>query len=61
MSPCDGTFNGVPYTGNIAKIEATDASTVVFTLCNPDPAFLPKVAFSPFAINDADYLIAHGP
>ena len=30
---CDGTFNGVPYTGNLAKIEATDASTVVFTLC----------------------------
>jgi peptide/nickel transport system substrate-binding protein len=56
-----GTFNGVPYTGNLAKMEATDASTVVFTLCNPDPAFLPKVAFSPFAINDADYLIAHAP
>ena len=54
-------LNGAPYTGNIAKIEATDASTVVFTLCNPDPAFLPKVAFSPFAINDADYLIAHAP
>ncbi len=59
--PCDGTFNGVPYTGNIAKIEATDASTVVFTLCSPDPAFLPKVAFSPFAINDADYLISAVP
>jgi ABC-type transport system substrate-binding protein len=59
--PCDGTFNGADYTGNIAKIEATDASTVVFTLCNPDPAFLPKVAFSPFAINDADYLISAVP
>jgi ABC-type transport system substrate-binding protein len=57
---CDGTFNGVEYTGNIAKIEATDPATVVFTLCGPDPAFLPKVAFSPFAINDADYLIATG-
>lgn len=56
-----GSFNGAPYGGNIAKIEATDAATVVFTLCNPDPAFLPKVAFSPFAINDADYLIAHVP
>ncbi len=55
-----GTFNGVDYTGNLAKIEATDGSTVVFTLCNPDPAFLPKVAFSPFAINDADYLIETG-
>jgi ABC-type transport system substrate-binding protein len=55
------TFNGQPYTGNIAKIEATDSSTVVFTLCDPDPAFLPKIAFSVFAINDADYLIAHVP
>ena len=55
-----GTFNGVEYTGNLAKIEATDDATVVFTLCNPDPAFLPKVAFSPFAINDADYLIETG-
>ncbi|HZW01201.1 MAG TPA: ABC transporter substrate-binding protein, partial [Candidatus Deferrimicrobium sp.] len=55
---CDGTFNGVEYTGNLAKIEATDDKTVVFTLCAPDPAFLPKVAFSPFAINDADYLIS---
>jgi ABC-type transport system substrate-binding protein len=59
--PCDGTFNGVPYSGNLAKIEATDDKTVVFTLCAPDPAFLPKVAFSPFAINDADYLIAAVP
>jgi len=55
-----GTFNGSDYTGNLAKIEATDAGTVVFTLCAPDPAFLPKVAFSPFAINDADYLIETG-
>jgi ABC-type transport system substrate-binding protein len=55
-----GTFNGSDYTGNLAKIEATDASTVVFTLCAPDPAFLPKIAFSPFAINDADYLIETG-
>ena len=58
---CSGIFNGAEYTGNIAKIEATDPSTVVFTLCNPDPAFLPKVAFAPFAINDADYIIAHAP
>ncbi len=54
------SFNGSDYTGNLAKIEATDPSTVVFTLCEPDGAFLPKVAFSPFAINDADYLIETG-
>ena len=32
------------YTGNFKKIEATDAGTVVFTLCNPDVAFLSKIA-----------------
>jgi ABC-type transport system substrate-binding protein len=57
---CDaGTYNGAPYSGQLQSIEATDASTIVFTLCAPDPAFLPKIAFSAFAINDADYLIAH--
>jgi ABC-type transport system substrate-binding protein len=53
------TFNGLPYTGNIQSITAPDAQTVVFTLCNPDVAFLSKVAFGVFAINDSDYLIAH--
>jgi ABC-type transport system substrate-binding protein len=33
-----------------------DASTVKFTLCTPDPAFLQKVAFAVFAIQDSDYL-----
>ena len=53
------TFNGLPYTGSIQKIAATDASTVVFTLCAPDPAFLSKIAFTSFAITDTDYLLAH--
>jgi len=56
-----GTFNGLPYTGSLRRIVAQDASTVVFELCSPDPAFLAKVAFSAFGIDDADYLIAHGP
>jgi len=51
-APC-GT---APYTGNIKKITATDQSTVVFDLCNPDVAFLPKIAFSAFAINDTAWL-----
>src|SRR5690349_11060381 len=34
----------------VNKIEATDASTVVFTLCVPDPAFREKVAFTSFEI-----------
>ncbi|HLB44972.1 MAG TPA: ABC transporter substrate-binding protein [Candidatus Limnocylindrales bacterium] len=54
------TFNGLPYTGSIKRISAADAGTVVFELCAPDPAFLAKIAFSAFAIDDADYLIAHG-
>ena len=50
------TFNGNPYTGTIKSIKAVDAKTVEFTLCGSDPAFLSKVAFSPFAINDTAYL-----
>ena len=45
-----------PYTGTIKSIKAVDAKTVEFTLCGSDPAFLSKVAFSPFAINDTAYL-----
>jgi peptide/nickel transport system substrate-binding protein len=44
------------YTGNFKKISATDASTVVFELCNPDVAFLSKIAFTSFAINDTAWL-----
>ena len=51
-----GTYNGKPYTGMIKSIKAIDALTVEFTLCGSDPAFLSKVAFSPFAINDTAYL-----
>ncbi|MBX3031332.1 MAG: peptide ABC transporter substrate-binding protein [Chloroflexi bacterium] len=54
------TFNGTEYRGSIKSIEATDASTVVFTLCAPDPAFLAKVAFSAFQIDDTDYLLTAG-
>ncbi len=48
------------YGGLFKSIEAVDAMTVKFTLCQPDPAFPSKVAFSSFAINDADYLEATG-
>jgi peptide/nickel transport system substrate-binding protein len=47
------------YTGSIKKIQATGRLTVEFQLCAPDPAFLPKVAFAVFGIQDADYLEAH--
>jgi ABC-type transport system substrate-binding protein len=57
---CDaGTFNGRPYTGTVKSITAPDPMTVVFTLCAGDTAFLSKVAFSVFGINDSAYLIEH--
>ena len=48
-----------PYRGNLKRIVAKDATTVVFELCAPDVAFLPKVAEPAFAINDAGWLRAH--
>ena len=47
------------YTGNFKKVTATDAKTVVFELCNPDVAFLSKIAFASFAINDTAWLQSH--
>lgn len=57
----DGTSLSVPdcdYGGFIKSIEATDASTVTFTLCKSDAAFLPKIAFSSFAIYPSEWLEA---
>ncbi len=48
-----------PYTGNFKKVTAIDAKTVEFQLCTPDVAFLSKIAFTSFAINDADWLAAN--
>ncbi len=54
-----GTFNGSPYSGNLKSIDAPDASTVVFTFCNPNVAFLAQIAFSALGIDDGQYLIDH--
>lgn len=51
---------GCEYGGEFGAIKALDRNTVEFTLCYPDVAFLSKIAFSAFAINDADYLQATG-
>ena len=48
------------YTGLMKEIAALDPMTVQFSLCAPDPAFLSKVAFSPFAIQPSEYLEASG-
>ncbi|HMB21885.1 MAG TPA: ABC transporter substrate-binding protein, partial [Anaerolineales bacterium] len=44
------------YIGLIKSIEATDQYTVTFNLCRPDPAFLSKIAFSPFAIYSKEWI-----
>jgi peptide/nickel transport system substrate-binding protein len=49
------------YTGSIKRITALSRLKVEFQLCAPDPAFLPKIAFAVFGIQDADYLEAHAP
>ena len=47
------------YRGNLKRIVAKDASTVVFDLCAPDVAFLTKIAAPAFGINDLGWLRAH--
>ncbi|MBY5163036.1 ABC transporter substrate-binding protein [Salsipaludibacter albus] len=48
------------YPGKIGSIEATDTLEVVFTLCSPDPAFLQKVAFIPFAVQPSEHIVETG-
>jgi ABC-type transport system substrate-binding protein len=48
------------YGGKISSIVAEDQHTVVFNLCKPDPAFLAKVAFTPFGIQPSEYLESTG-
>jgi len=58
----DNSFVGVDscddYDGKIQSIEATAPNEVVFSLCSPDPAFLQKAAFVPFAIQSAEHIAA---
>ena len=55
--PPDATH--LAYRGNLKRIVAKDASTVVFELCRPDVAFLAKVASPALAINDTGWLRSH--
>jgi peptide/nickel transport system substrate-binding protein len=48
------------YSGNWKSMEMVDSMTLKITLCNPDPAFPSKIAFSGFPINSAEYLEATG-
>jgi ABC-type transport system substrate-binding protein len=47
------------YGGKVLSIEALDELTVRFNLCRPDPAFLAKVAFVPFAIYPSEWIEAN--
>ncbi len=44
------------YGGKIKEIAAMDPLTVKFTLCKPDPAFMAKIAFIPFAIQPKEWI-----
>jgi ABC-type transport system substrate-binding protein len=48
------------YGGKIKSIEAVDELTVKFTMCNPDPAFPQKAAFTPFGIYPLEWLNEYG-
>jgi ABC-type transport system substrate-binding protein len=45
-----------PYQGSLRRIRAKDASTVVFELCDSDPAFLAKIASPALSIDDTAWL-----
>jgi ABC-type transport system substrate-binding protein len=47
------------YRGELKRIRATDAKTVVFELCRPDVTFLSKIASPAFGINDSGWLTHH--
>jgi ABC-type transport system substrate-binding protein len=48
-------------TSEFKRIKAVDRLTVEFDLCQPDVAFLAKIAFASNAIQDSDYLTKHAP
>ncbi len=45
------------YGGKISSVEAVDELTVKFSLCKPDPAFLAKIAFTPFGVYPSEWLM----
>lgn len=48
------------YGGKIKEIVAVDELTVRFSLCKPDPAFMAKIAFIPFAIQPKEWIEQNG-
>lgn len=59
-APCEQPASGDPaigpYEGSLQRISASDPATVVFELCDADPAFLAKIASPALAIDDTAWL-----
>ncbi len=60
FEPMSVAADSCDYGGKIESIVAVDQYTVQFNLCKPDPAFLAKAAFTPFAIQPSEYIEATG-
>lgn len=60
FAPTSVAADSCDYGGKIGSIESTDEYTVVFNLCKPDPAFLAKIAFTPFGIQPAEWIAETG-
>ena len=56
--PATGSAPCTKDTSGLSKIESTDEHTVVFTLCEPDAAFLQKLSIMPYTIDDSGHLAA---
>ena len=44
----------------VKEIAALDEMTVQFTMCKPDPTFLAKAAFTPFAVQPREWIEQQG-
>ena len=44
----------------VKEIAALDEKTVQFTMCKPDPAFIAKAAFTPFAVQPREWIEQQG-
>lgn len=60
FEPMSVAAENCDYGGKISSIEATGQYEVVFNLCKPDPAFLAKIAFTPFGIQPSEWIAETG-
>ena len=60
FEPASVAAESCDYGGKIETIQALDEFTVEFDLCKPDPAFLAKIAFTPFGIQPSEWIAETG-